>query len=163
MLKKFSQEKYEEGKKQEYLDRKQESGEDTNEYYTDNKRLWIQAYAPSKRSLVWIQGWNAHGTVWCRVEGNMPVLYASEAKEGKEDWGSILDRQLSRNIKKLKTTYTDSFETAENRKRADEMWETGKIPMEVNTMTRIIVYETNDEIPSLATSVNMSIPVLWLA
>ena len=61
MLKKFSQEKYEEGKKQEYLDRKQESGEDTNEYYTDNKRLWIQAYAPSKRSLVWIQGWNAHG------------------------------------------------------------------------------------------------------
>ena len=52
MLKKFSQEKYEEGKKQEYLDRKQESGEDTNEYYTDNKRLWIQAYAPSKRSLV---------------------------------------------------------------------------------------------------------------
>ena len=52
-----------------------------------------------------------------------------------------IDRQLSRNIKKLKTTYTDSFETAENRKRADEMWETGKIPMEVNTMTRIIVYE----------------------
>ena len=38
MLKRFSQEKYAEGKKQEYLDRKQESGEDTNEYYTNNKR-----------------------------------------------------------------------------------------------------------------------------
>ena len=60
----------------------------------------------------------------------------------------------------LKTTYTDSFETVENRKWADEVWETGKIPMEVNTMTRIIVYETKDEIPNLAMSVNMSIPVL---
>ena len=40
------------------------------------------------------------------------------------------------------------------------MWETGKIPMEVNTMTRIIVYEPKNEIPSLTTSVNMSIPVL---
>ena len=63
----------------------------------------------------------------------------------------------------LKTTYTDRFETVENKKWADEVWETGKIPMEVNTMTRIIVYETKDEIPSLATSLHMSIPVLWLA
>ena len=73
---------------------------------------------------------------------------------------AVLEPQLSHDMDGLKTTYTDSFETVENRKWADEVWETGKIPMEVNTMTRIIVYETNDEIPSLATSVNMYIPVL---
>ena len=38
LFKKFSQAKYEEGWKQEYLARKQESDEDT-----DKMRLWIQA------------------------------------------------------------------------------------------------------------------------
>jgi len=36
-------------------------------------------------------------------------------------------------------TYTDSFETVENSKKSDEMWETGKIPIKVNTMTRMIM------------------------
>ena len=39
MLKRFTQEIYEEGQKQEYLDRKQERGEDTREYYTDKRKL----------------------------------------------------------------------------------------------------------------------------
>ena len=39
MLKRFSQEKYEEGQKQEYLDRKQENGDDTREYNTDKRLL----------------------------------------------------------------------------------------------------------------------------
>ena len=39
-------------RKQEYLDRKQESGEDTREYYTSKETLFLQAYAPDKRSLV---------------------------------------------------------------------------------------------------------------
>ena len=39
LLKRFSQEKYEEGRKQEYLGRKQESDENTREYYTDKMRL----------------------------------------------------------------------------------------------------------------------------
>ena len=39
LLKRFSQEKYEEGRKQEYLDRKQESDENTREYYTDKMRV----------------------------------------------------------------------------------------------------------------------------
>ena len=34
------------------LDRKQESGEDTREYYTAKEKLWLHAYAPDKRSLV---------------------------------------------------------------------------------------------------------------
>ena len=52
LLKKFSQEKYEEGRKQEYLVRKQERDEDPRKYCTDKMRLWIQAYAPDIKSLV---------------------------------------------------------------------------------------------------------------
>ena len=52
LLKRFSEEKYEEGRKQEYLVRKQESDEDIREYYSDKMRSWIQAYAPDKRSIV---------------------------------------------------------------------------------------------------------------
>jgi len=43
----FLQEKYEEG-----LAKKLESDEDTREYHTHKIRLWIQAYAPNKKSLV---------------------------------------------------------------------------------------------------------------
>jgi len=38
--------------KQEYLDRKQESGEDTREYCAVKEELWLQAYPLNKRSLV---------------------------------------------------------------------------------------------------------------
>ena len=31
-----------ENEKQEYLERKQESGEDTKEYYADKEELWLQ-------------------------------------------------------------------------------------------------------------------------
>ena len=36
----------------EYLARKQSRNEDARKYYTDKLRLWVQAYAPAKRSLV---------------------------------------------------------------------------------------------------------------
>ena len=39
-------------RKQEYLDRKQESGENTREYHAVKEELWLQAYALNKRSLV---------------------------------------------------------------------------------------------------------------
>jgi len=39
-------------RKQEYLDRKQESGEDTREYYAVKEELWLQAYPLNKKSLV---------------------------------------------------------------------------------------------------------------
>ena len=38
--------------KQEYLSRSQEHDEDTRDNYTDKLSLWIQAYAPDNRSLV---------------------------------------------------------------------------------------------------------------
>ena len=52
LLKKFAQEKDEEGRKMEYLARKQSRNEDTRKYFTDKLRLWVQAYAPARRSLV---------------------------------------------------------------------------------------------------------------
>ena len=52
LLKKFSQEKDKQGQKHEYTARNQGRNEDPKKYYTDNLRLWIQAYGPAKRSLV---------------------------------------------------------------------------------------------------------------
>ena len=52
LLKKFLQEKEEEGQKQEYPARNQERNEDPGKYYTDKLRLWVQAYAPAKGCLV---------------------------------------------------------------------------------------------------------------
>ena len=52
LLKKFSQEKDEEGRKQEYTARKQEQNKDPRKYYTDKMRLWVQAYPLAKRSLI---------------------------------------------------------------------------------------------------------------
>ena len=52
LLKKFTQEKDKEGRKQEYIARKQERNKDPWNYYTDKLRLWVQAYPPAKRSLV---------------------------------------------------------------------------------------------------------------
>ena len=52
LLKKFSQEKDKEGRKQDYLARKQGRNEDPRKFYTVNQRLWVQAYAPAKKSLV---------------------------------------------------------------------------------------------------------------
>ena len=57
-------------RKQEYLNRKQESGEDTREYYNDMGKVWLQAYALDKRSLVKFRD----EMLKCRVEGDMPVL-----------------------------------------------------------------------------------------
>ena len=53
MLKKFSQEKDKEGRKQEYTARKQRRNEDPRKYCILHwqVRVWIQAYAPAKRSL----------------------------------------------------------------------------------------------------------------
>ena len=59
--------------KQEYLDGKQESGEDTREYYAANEESWFQAYAPRGAWLNFRM--KCLGTVRCRVKGNMPVYY----------------------------------------------------------------------------------------
>ena len=52
LLKIFTQEKDEEGRKMEYLTRRQARNEDARQYYTDKLRLFVQAYPPARRSLV---------------------------------------------------------------------------------------------------------------
>ena len=48
---------------------------------------------------------------------------------------SVLKRRISHDMARLKGLNTDSFETVETSKRSDEMWESGEIPMIVNTIT----------------------------
>ena len=52
LLKKFTHEKDEEGRKIEYMARRQARNEDARQYYTDKLRLFVQAYPPARRSLV---------------------------------------------------------------------------------------------------------------
>ena len=52
LLKKFTHEKDEEGRKMEYLHRRQVRNEDARQYYTDKLRLFVQAYPPAWRSRV---------------------------------------------------------------------------------------------------------------
>ena len=51
-LKKFTHEKDEEGRKMEYMVRRQARNEDARQYYTDKLQLFLQAYPPARRSLV---------------------------------------------------------------------------------------------------------------
>ena len=52
LLKKFTHEKDEEGRKMEYMAKRQAKNEDARQYYTDKLRLFVQAYPPARRSLV---------------------------------------------------------------------------------------------------------------
>ena len=52
LLKKFTHDKDEEGRKMEYMARRQARNEDAQQYYTDKLRLFVQAYPPARRSLV---------------------------------------------------------------------------------------------------------------
>ena len=125
LLKKVSQEKSEKKRKQQYLDRKQGRDEDPRKYYADKMKLWEQAHAPDKRNLVGFKNEmlrcmdNEELKDKCRFFMPEKLQHENEIKE-------VLERQLSHDMDGLNVTYTDSFETVENRKRADEMWETGK-------------------------------------
>ena len=48
LLKKFPHEKDEEGRKMEYLQRRQARNEDARQYYTDKLRLFVQAYPQAR-------------------------------------------------------------------------------------------------------------------
>ena len=122
------------------MDRKQGRDEEPRKYNTDKMKLWEQAHAPDKRNLVGFK--NAMLRCMDSVELKAKCLFFMPEKlQHENEIKAVLERQLSHDMDGLKVTYTDSFETVENSKRAGEMWETGKIPMEINTITRIIVYE----------------------
>ena len=135
------------------MDRKQGRDEDPRKYYADKMKLWEQAHAPDKRNLVGFKNEmlrcmdNEELKDKCRFFMPEKLQHENEIKE-------VQERQLSHDMDGLNVTYTDSFETVENRKRADEMWETGKIPMEVNRITRIIMYEPRNERGEMSGDVN---------
>ena len=52
LLKKFTHEKFKEGRKMENMARRQARNEVARQYYTDKLRLFVQAYPPARRSLV---------------------------------------------------------------------------------------------------------------
>ena len=117
MLKRFTQEIYEEGQKQEYLDRKQERGEDTREYYTDKRKLQIQEYAPDKRRMVEFKDEMLMGLYNAKLKKTC-LFFMPEELQHENKIKTVLDSQL-------KTTHTDSIETVENSKRVDKMCEIG--------------------------------------
>ena len=55
LLKKFTLEKDEEGRKMEYLARRQARNEDARQYYTDKLRLFVQAHPPSQEKFSRVQ------------------------------------------------------------------------------------------------------------
>ena len=155
LLKKFSQEKDEEGRKQEYMTRKQGRNEDPRKYYTDKMRLWIQAYAPARRSLVefktaMILGlYNAELRKTCLMFMPKVIQHESEIK-------AVLDHQLvnlrtyntdprapAQDLSGLRSTY--SFESEDHNKERDMMLKTGQVPMEVNEMPGLVLDESEDE------------------
>ena len=117
LLKKFAQEKVEEGKKMEYLARKQFKNEDVRKYYTDKLRLWVQAYAPARRSLVDFKTAMLMGLYNAELRKNCLIFMPKEIKHESEI-RAVLDDQL--------TNLTNE--------RSDEMLKTREVPMDVNAM-----------------------------
>ncbi len=68
---------------------------------------------------------------------------------------AVLDRQLSQDMDRLEGTNTYSLETVDNSTISDEMPKTEKIPMEVNSMPGIVVYEPKDERGEMSGNVNL--------
>jgi len=98
----FLQEKYEEG-----LAKKLESDEDTREYHTHKIRLWIQAYAPNKKSLVEFKDEMLMGLCNAELKETCLFFMPKEAKR-KGKIKSVLDRKLSPDRHEFKTTYLNS-------------------------------------------------------
>ena len=85
--------------------------------YWQNEVICFRQEEPGR-----IQGWNAHGTVWCRVKETC-LFFMPKELQYKNKIKAVQENQLSHDIKE----FTDSFKKVENSKRSDKMWETGNI------------------------------------
>ena len=154
LLKKFAQEKDEEGRKLEYLARKQTRNEDARKYYTDKLRLWVQAYAPARRSLVEFKTAMLMGLYNAELRKTCLIFMPREIKNESEI-RAVLDYQLtnlrtynqdprapSQDMAGLRSTYGYEKSTAD---RTDEMLKTGQVPMDVNAMPGLMSDESEDE------------------
>ena len=93
LLKKFSHEMDEEGRKMEYMARRQARKEDVRQYFTDKLRLFVQAYPPARRRLVEFKNamllglYNAELRKPCRMVMPKGIKHVREVK-------AIQDHQL---------------------------------------------------------------------
>ena len=155
MLKKFSQEKDEEGRKLEYNNRKQSRNKDPRKYYTDKLRLWIQAYAPAKRTLSEFKTAIILGLYHMELRKTclqfMPkdLQYEHQIK-AVPDFHLINQRTinsdlraLSHDMAGLKNLFV--FENKGKNTRTDEIWRTGQVPMKVNMMPGLVSDESDME------------------
>ena len=76
LLKKFTHEKDEEGRKMEYMARRQARNEDARHYYTDKLRLFVQAYPHPRRSLVEFKNSMLLDLYNAELRKNLPDVYA---------------------------------------------------------------------------------------
>jgi len=155
LLKKFAQEKDEEGRKQEYVARKQGRNEDPRKYYTDKLRLWVQAYAPARRSLTEFKNAMLLGLYNTELKKTCLVFMPKELKHESEI-KAVLDHQLinlrtyhtdprapSQDLSGLRSTYY--YKKDGNNGRSDQMLKTGQVPMEVNAMPGLVLDESDAE------------------
>ena len=152
LLKKFSQEKDEEGRIQEYTNRKQGRNEDPRKYYTDKLRLWVQAYAPARRSLTEFKNAMLLGLYNTELKKTCLMFMPRELKHESEI-KAVMDHQLinlrtyhtdprapSQDLSGLRSTYY-----YEKDGKSDQMLKTGQVPMEVNAMPGLVLDESDAE------------------
>ena len=133
---------------------KQARNEDASKYYIDKLRLWVQAYAPARRSLVefktaMLMGlYNAELCKTCLIFMPREIKHESEIR-------AVLDHQLtnlrtynqdprvpSQDMAGLRSTYRYDKGTADS---TDEMLKTGQVPMDVNAMPGLMSDESEEE------------------
>ena len=143
LLKKFTHEKDEEGRKMEYLQRRQLRNEDARQYYTDKLRLFVQAYPPARRSLVEFKTNMLLGLYNADLRKTCLMFMPKEIKHEREI-KAVLDHQLvnlrtynldprapAQDMSGLHSSYSnDKWEQS----KANEMLKTGQVPMDVNAM-----------------------------
>ena len=139
LLKKFTHEKDEEGRKMEYLQRRQLRNEDARQYYTDKLRLFVQAYPPARRSLVEFKTNMLMGLYNADLRKTCLVFMPKEIKHEREI-KAVLDHQLinlrtynmdprapAQDMSGLHSTYgNDRNEMS----KANEMLKTGQVPIQ---------------------------------
>ena len=147
LLKEFTHKKDEEGRKMEYMARRQARNEDAQQYYTDKLRLFVQAYPPARRSLVEFKNAMLLGLYNAELRKSCLKFMPKEIKHEREI-KAILDHQLVN----LRTYNLDPRAPAQDMaglyskykydnseiSKANEMLKTGQVPMDVNAMPGLV-------------------------
>ena len=147
LLKKFTHEKDEEGRKMEYLHRKQARNEDACQYYTEKLRLFVQAYPPARRSLVEFKTNMLLGLYNDELRKTCLMFMPQDIKHEREI-KAVLDHQLvnlrtynmdprapAQDMAGLQSTY--GYDRSVTNK-ANKMLKTGQVPMDVNGMPGLV-------------------------